>query len=331
MCNLHQKIKDGIGLECISWEDRTTNEKYVLAQKTKGYLQQAYGSMAEEWIKGFDAQVEYLLDKWKLTIQRQEENSRFGAIFYTVSAEYGDTVLKIIPYFCERMKNEIRCYQKLPYTTMCNMLDYETTVGAILLKYIPGENRQDVEPYLALLKQMREESRLVTAEDMEVTDYWIAWEQSVQYAKMSLESVSWNYQRFMLKCLAQCVKQINHAKQLSKYYVHGDAHVHNIVGDNPLVLIDPIGYKAPFGVEYARFLGTWYRENEIRTDELREMLMTLSTDAEDYRNNCLMLGMDVTFRACNTFSEGNTQSEIYDAIEWADRIWYSIQKILDAE
>ncbi len=306
-------------------------KKYELTQKTKDYLQQAYGSIAEAWIKVFDAHVDYLLDKWKLTIQSQEENSRFGAIFYTFSAEYGDTVLKIIPYFCERLKNEIRCYQKLPYTAMCNMLDYETTIGAILLEYIPGEKRQNVESYLALLKQMQVERHPVTAEDTEVTDYWAAWERSVQYAKMSLERVSWDYQKCMLECLDQCAKQLTYGKQLPKYYVHGDGHIHNIVGNNPLVLIDPIGYQAPFGVEYARFLGTWYRENKTGTDALREMMMLLSVDAEDYRDNCLMLAMDVTFRACNVFSEGNTQAEIYDAIEWANRIWHSIQEILDAE
>ena len=312
-------------------ENRETMKKYGLALETKSYLQQTYGNVAEEWIKNFDIHVEYLLNKWKLAVQCQEAHSKFGAIFYTFSAEHGDTVLKIIPHFCERMKNEIRCYQKLPYSAMCSMLDCEDTVGAILLKYIPGGKRQDAEPYLALLKQMQEERRLVADEDSEVTDYWTAWERSVQYAKMSLERISWNYQKCMLKCLDQCTRQLPHGKQLPKYYVHGDGHVHNIVGNNPLVLIDPIGYQAPFGVEYARFLGTWYRENETGTETLRKMLRMLSTDTEDYRDNCLMLAMDVTFRACNSFSEGNTQAEIYDAIKWANQIWHSIQEILDAE
>lgn len=306
-------------------------KKYSLTPKTKSYLQQTYGSIAEEWIKDFDAYVEYLLNNWKLTILYQEENSRFGAIFYTFSEAHGDTVLKIIPHFCDRMKNEIRCYQKLPYSAMCSMLDCEDTVGAILLKYIHGVKQLDAEPYLALLKQMQKERRLVTAEDTEVTDYWTAWEQSVQYAKMSLERISWNYQKCILKCLEQCAKQLPHGKQLPKYYVHGDSHVHNIVGSNPLVLIDPIGYQAPFGVEYARFLGTWCWENETQTDALRKMLRMLSTDTDDYRDNCLMLAMDVTFRACNSFSEGNARSEIHDAIKWANQIWHSIQEILYTE
>ena len=300
--------------------------KPQLPSKTKEYLTQVFDKQAKMWIEQFDKQVELLLDKWHLTIVGQEENSKFGAVFYTFSLEHGKTVLKMIPPFSKRMKQEIYCYQSLPYAEMCPMLEYDSDIGAILLQYFPGNKEQDLDDYLSLFQCMKKERRFVT-ENEEVTDYWSVWEESAACAIKGKQNLSAEYENLLTNCLEQSNKLMPYAKELPKYYVHGDAHVHNIVGNKELVLIDPIGYNAPFGIEYARFVGTWYRENLIETDELKEVLRSLSDNMQDYLHNCLMLALDVTFRMCNTFSEGNTQAEICDAIHWAWNVWQAIGMI----
>lgn len=54
----------------------------------------------------------------------------------------------------------------------------------------------------------------------------------------------------------------------TKYIIHGDMHRHNLlVLKNTIKAIDPIGYIAPYEIEYARYIGT---ELELLVDSCCE-------------------------------------------------------------
>lgn len=301
--------------------------KYYISERTCEYLWQSKGKKAGQWLENYDRYIEYLTKKWKIKIYDYEERSRFGAIYYCSSEKFGKVVLKIIPNFSERLYHEIICYNYLPYSAMCKMLDYDYSIGAILLKYIYGRSKNSLDFYKSLFDRMNFEKKLLKNDCLFGQNYWEIWLKSIEFAKTCMNKIDYLYREKLSNSITLSYQKIDDLKSGALYYIHGDAHWHNIVGNTAPVLIDPIGYQAPFEIEYARFIGTYVREKHLNTNELVNTIHYF-VENTDFQNMCYYLGIDVTLRACNTFLEGNSVAEILDAIDWADNIWTSITDVL---
>ena len=104
--------------------------------------------------------------------------------------------------------------------------------------------------------------------------------------------------------------------------IHGDAHAFNLLeeGDTCL-MIDPLGYVAPYAFEWARYLGTAMKEKNLPADYFRGIVQRLSGGNAPVEEVLRAFAIDTTLRACNTFIEGNTYQEICFAADWARRAW----------
>ena len=304
-------------------------EKHIsyISDGTISYLMQQFPSHAEKWLNDFPHAIERLTEKWQLTFKGHERNSRFGTIIYAESRVYGDVAVKIVPWFCPRLKSEIECYRSLPYREMCDLYEVDEELGAMLLKYVKEET--DATTNKALVFTSLFEQKKQALEE----DYPLLY----PYGEVLMDVLS-NAEKVIgekndpnLFVFLPSIQKAKDAYRLfeadEKYIIHGDAHEYNMLGsENKCVLIDPLGYIAPFAFEYARYLGTAMKENEMSDEAFLRLSEKVFATSSDFRKNLTAFAIDVTLRACNTFIEGNTYDEILFAGGWAKRAWEYLEK-----
>lgn len=290
-----------------------------LESATSNFLLRNYGDSALAWINSLDDIVKELSCQWNIQIVGQEPNSRFGCILYAKGIE-GDVVLKLVPPCCSRFQQEILCYQVLPYHNMVHLYSYDMIMGGFMMEKIENYPIQNLGVIAGLFHTMFEERTIARHENLQ--KYTDAFLFSINYAESIIKDKN-NI------CYNRLLPLINRAKLLysvfsknQEYVIHGDTHIHNILfNESDIYLIDPIGYIGPFEIEYARFIGTYIRENGILSSELLPLVEQISNNDWPIINILFALEFDVTMRTCNTFFEGNIDEEIVDAINWCENIW----------
>lgn len=285
-----------------------------------------YGNSAQQWIDNIDGTVQYLSKKWKINIRKNcDLKSKFG--FLMLGTTQGiEVVLKLIPPCCPRLEQEINCYSILPYHNMAELLRYDMEKGAFLLKKICCKPIENITMIADLFESMYKERVVATTEQLTIYKKAFCDSLSNAYCKI-IESNDKQLMHYLP--LIQKAKDV-YSKQQNEvsYLLHGDAHINNILYDGEeLILIDPIGYIGPFEIEYARFIGTFIRENDLYDMPLKNVIEKISRNNCSIDNIAAAIGYDVTMRACNTFCEGNTYEEIIDALKWAEKIWNLVDQI----
>lgn len=303
-------------------------EKYTsyISDGTISYLKQQFPAHADAWLDSLPEALRGLTDKWQLTFTGHERNSRFGTILYANSMRYGEVAVKIVPWFCPRLKSEIECYRALPYREMCPLLDVDENLGAMLLKYVKEDGSAGKEDVFSSLYAQRKPAS--------ENDYPLLY----PYEKV-LESVLSNAETVIreqndaallhfLPSIGKAQNAISLFANDEKYIIHGDAHEYNMLGSGSnCILIDPLGYIAPFAFEYARYLGTAMKETEMSNEDFFRLSEKVFGGKGDFTKNLTAFAVDVTLRACNTFIEGNTYEEILFAGTWAERAWTYLEKL----
>ena len=294
--------------------------KEFISPGTESYLNQQFPDSAPAWLLSLPEKISMLSGRWQIHFTGHETNSRFGCILYGKSGIYGDIALKIIPNFCPRLKSEILCYELLPYREMCSLLDADTEVGALLLRYVhasassPSDKEKVFSSLAAQKKPFDAQCGLPMYEDV-LTEVLENAERIIYASKDR------NLEIFNDSILKAKESMLLFARD-KKYIIHGDAHEHNmIVGENGCVLIDPLGYIAPFEFEYARYLGTAMKRCALPDEAFYELLRRVLPSGEDGLKCLTAFAIDTTLRASNTFIEGNTYDEILFGGEWAKRAW----------
>ena len=299
-----------------------------ISEGTVSYLKQQFPSHADEWLSALPDALKRLVDKWQLTFTGHESNSRFGTILYAQSQEHGEVAVKIVPWFCPRLKSEIECYRALPYREMCRLYDVDEELGAMLLKYVRQEKNDTIDKALAFSALYEQKKRASEA------DYPLLY----PYREVLMDVLS-NAERVICTTgdekLSVYLPSIQKARNAycdfendEKYIIHGDAHEYNMLGsENGCILIDPLGYIAPFAFEYARYLGTAMKETEMPAEAFFSLSERVFSGKGDFKKNLTAFAIDVTLRACNTFIEGNTYDEILFAGSWAKRAWAYLERL----
>lgn len=304
------------------------NHLSFISDGTISYLKQQFPAYADAWLNELDVSLKHLMDKWQLTFTGHERNSRFGTILYAGSKLYGDVAVKIVPWFCPRLKSEIECYRALPYKEMCRLYDVDEELGAMLLKYVEETDRENCDKALVFDSLYRQRKPAVQEDYPLLYPYSEVLEDVLANAKKVIKASGDEKLFAFLPSIEKAQNAISLFENDEKYIIHGDAHEYNMLGSKDgCVLIDPLGYIAPFAFEYARYLGTAMKENEMQNDDFFRLSEKVFSGKGDFRKNLTAFSIDVTLRACNTFIEGNTYEEILFAGSWAKRAWAYLENM----
>lgn len=300
---------------------RMTYHDYI-SDATLQYLMQQYPEHTPGWLETFHSEVNRLESLWGVTVEGYERASRFGTILYGRSEQFGPVAMKIVPWFSPRLQGEVYCYRHLPYQEMCPLYAVDEKLGAMLLKYVPATDASPARKE-ATLSALYDQRRLATAED----------EKHVCRYENVLADVSANARGEIARTgdpgYAHLTLSIDRAEKAmaafadsERYLIHGDAHAFNLLEEGEgCLMIDPLGYVAPFAFEWARYLGTAIKEADMPAEDVRALALRLSGGHAPLATVLHAFAIDTTLRACNTFIEGNTYEEICFAANWAARAW----------
>ncbi len=294
---------------------------HYISAGTMQYLLQQYPEHTPEWLAAFEGEVHRLEDTWRLTITGYEDKSRFGTILYGKSETYGDAAVKIIPWFSPRMKGETYCYRRLPYQQLCPLYAVDDALGAMLLRYVEPAPASDAHKERTI-RSLYAQRRLADAQDVVMPRYQDVLSGVAENAKIEIARRMDGEIAAMSEPIERAMQAIHAFDGEPLYALHGDAHGFNLLeeGDG-CVLIDPLGYRAPFVFEWARYLGTAMKETAIPDADFHAIAQRLSDGNAPLNTVLRAFAIDTTLRACNTFIEGNTRDEICFAAQWARRAW----------
>ena len=294
-----------------------------ISQATLHYLMQRYPAYTPEWLKNFEGEVRRLEKKWGVTVEGHERDSRFGTILYGQSQVYGPVAVKIVPWFSPRLMGEVYCYQHLPYKEMCPLYAVDEKLGAMLLKYVTVPECADPEKKEAAIAALYPQRRIATQEDLQHVPHYE--DVLSEVSAIALENIARTgdagYAHLALS-VQRAADAMAAFRDSERCLIHGDAHAFNLLEEGAsCLLIDPLGYVAPFAFEWARYLGTAMKEEELPADVFLGMAGRISGGNAPMEEVLRAFAIDTTLRACNTFIEGNTYQEICHSADWARRAW----------
>ena len=296
----------------------------LISENTVCYLQQQFPEETPDWLRSFDGEVERIVQKWHLTVSGHEKSARFGTILYGASEDFGDVAVKIVPAFSPRLNTEIFCYRQLPYREMCPLYDVDERLGAMLLRYVsPSSGSNSVSCRESVFRHLYEE-RKIASETVSKTlpRYENVLSEVLTHARAVISASNDEKLNAFLPSIARSEESVFLLDRLERYIIHGDAHEYNMLMDGEnCVLIDPLGYVAPFEIEYARYLGTAMKFTRMSPEAFASLLKRILPEEADLRATLTAFAIDTTLRGCNTFIEGNTYDEICFGADWAARAW----------
>ena len=207
---------------------------------------------------------------------------------------------------------EVYCYQHLPYKEMCPLYAVDEKLGAMLLKYIPAAENVDPACKEAALASLYAQRRIATAKDEKNVSRYEAVLGEV--SAIALENIARTgdagYAHLALP-IQRAAEAMAAFRDSERCLIHGDAHAFNLLEEgSSCLMIDPLGYVAPFAFEWARYLGTAIKAADVPVDEFCAMVQRLSQDRIPLEDVLAAFAIDTTLRACNTFIEGNTRGNL---------------------
>ncbi len=299
-----------------------SNQAFI-SEATLQYLMQQYPEHTPGWLENFQGEVRRLEDMWGVKVEGFERESRFGTILYGQSEKYGKVAVKIVPWFSPRLLGEVYCYRHLPYKEMCPLYAVDEKLGAMLLKYVPAVETADPARKEAAIAALYAQRRAATAEDAAHVPHYedVLAEVSANALREIARTGDAGYAHLALS-IERAEKAMAQFAKSERCLIHGDAHAFNLLeeGDSCL-MIDPLGYIAPFAFEWARYLGTAMKEKPLPADYFRSLVLRLTANNAPLEEALRAFAIDTTLRACNTFIEGNTYQEICYSADWARRAW----------
>lgn len=294
-----------------------------ISDATLQYLMQQYPAHTPGWLESFAGEVNRLEEMWGVQVEGYERDSRFGTILYGPSERFGRVAVKVVPWFSPRLQGEVYCYRHLPYQEMCPLYAVDDKLGAMLLKYVPVNADADPAKKEAAIAALYAQRRLATAEDEQhVPHYEDVLAEVSAIARGEIARTGDPGYAHLAQSIARAERAMADFAGRERCLIHGDAHAFNLLeeGDKCL-MIDPLGYIAPFAFEWARYLGTAMKEKDLPAEEFRAMILRLTQQNAPLEEALRAFAIDTTLRACNTFIEGNTHAEICFAADWARRAW----------
>lgn len=274
--------------------------------RLKNYLVKYYPKEAREWVNTLKSEIPSLLKKWQIDEYKVIKTSHFGIIFIAHSIKYGKCVLKIIPPFIGRYKQECSCYRSLNASFMCELLDFDDSCSALLMEYCYDADEPDEKTIVSFFDKVLH-GAVNKYSDIDASGFHNY--SDILHKKLSENAFDYENKRIMHYVNEAAELYDDTFKEQDSVLIHGDLHSYNIMSkNNQLVAIDPIGYIAPIEIDIARFIGTELTDrNGNITENYRLLLEQFSAiaDPERLKRACFI---DIVFRLHNSLFE----NENYD-------------------
>ena len=294
-----------------------------ISDATLQYLLQQYPAHTPGWLESFEGEVHRLEELWGVQVKGHERNSRFGTILYGTTERYGDVAVKIVPWFSPRLMSEVYCYHHLPYREMCPLYAVDEKLGAMLLKYVPPTDSAPSPRKEAAIAALYAQRRIAGDGDEALPLYEDVLGEVTAIAKAEIDRTGDPGYAHLAVSADKALEKMRAFDGGERCIIHGDAHAFNLLEEGEgCLMIDPLGYRAPFAFEWARYLGSAMKETAMPDEDFRALALRLSQGNAPLEEVLRAVAIDTTLRACNTFIEGNTHAEICFAADWADRAWH---------
>ena len=232
-----------------------------------------------QWEKVLDQHLDELFNKWGMMNCVVNGDGYSGLVIEGTSHIYGQVVMKIYaPFIKERFLKEITVLKGLKNYHQAPLLDYDIEKNAMLLqRVIPGDYidfKEDKDIIKDMFIDM--EKNKTKASSVENSD--------VLKDVLELTENEWkttsqiDYHKELMTYLMEQMRKIYHDEFINDdfYVLHGDAYFKNSLrGNDEVVIIDPVGYNAPFIFEYMPFFTyeiLWHSENKDYAKKYNELI-----------------------------------------------------------
>ncbi len=208
-----------------------------------------------EWARTLDADVEYLLAKWDITDYTLHPASNFGLVFEASSERFGAVIIKVIPPFTGRYEREKFTLETLSSDITAKLIDSDDERYAMLLKrIIPGDYTAfSKHRYLleGLFRRICSSMKMAPEGGIDtcIQDYVVELEDKYRMA------LTVGYKKAFCRQLLESALLKYRGLPSERFLIHGDISGNNaLIENDDIKLIDPLGYYAPFVMEFSRFI-----------------------------------------------------------------------------
>lgn len=239
------------------------------------FLMRLYPEQTDAWLGKIAAGFARLEEKWGLQSFIPSQTSRYGLVLFAKSSKFGEVVVKFIPDMVDRYETEIDSYRELSSEYMCEFLDKDDELRALLLKKITPAKYADFNDNILLTEFFeRVDKTLRPISTVAHPENFLKYSDDLRQKLKDIDTVPY--------CRSQIQEHLETAIKMYDLYFadaprflcHGDLHTFNIIlGKDGYVAVDPIGLIAPRELEFVRFI-----RNDIlniKTFGMRERLSLL--------------------------------------------------------
>ena len=296
------------------------------------YLEAVYPRETPYWTSSIEKNLNRLVDKWILSGLSLHQSSHFGLIINARSSLYGDTIIKMIPPFISRYTREKHSYIKLEPvygSLLCKLFDWDDDASALCLeRLVPGKIPEYSTERKNILNFFRSLS-VAEKKHFTVSDgIFPSYREELGKKKLSSQV------DYRPDCVSEHLKRavnlydhyFGHSTQL---FMHGDLHAYNLLIDKySIKAIDPIGYYAPNGFEYVRFIGTELVEGQVLSENQLNSCISDFCEFVNAEELIAALYIDVVFRMHNTFNENADRILTMKWLSLLDLIFHEYKMLL---
>ena len=203
-------------------------------ERLREYIEKNFPSDAIEWFNNLDNTIAILQNKWQFGDYTAYERSHFGVVLFSNSDTYGKVVIKIVPPFINRFNRELSTYKIYSDKVMCPILDYDTSLCALLLKQADGGEYIDFMSSAFDREQVRLLFNKVTDNfkyDV-VGEYFTYYEKDLKDKLNALSDLTYKGE-IISQYVIRAVELYDQCFANDKIcLIHGDLHRYNIIYDN---------------------------------------------------------------------------------------------------
>ena len=260
-------------------QKKIETHKNDTALKIYSKMRQINRIATREWEKVLDDHIEQLFSKWGIMNWSINGDGYSGLVIEGMSHIYGNVVLKIYaPFIKERFKKEITVLKGLTNYHQAQLLDYDEEKNAMLLtRVIPGDYIDFYDDKFIIknlfIDMENNKKRADTVENSDVLKDVLELTESEWKRTSKID-----YHHELMSYLMDMMRKIYDEEFIHDpfYVLHGDAYFKNALrGNHEVVVIDPVGYNAPFIFEYMPFFTyeiLWHSDHKQYAKKYNELI-----------------------------------------------------------
>lgn len=306
-----------------------TNKEFFITEGIRKFILRIYPKETELWINNIFSFYKELENQYghikNITLS---QTSRFGIVMFLEMNNNEEIIVKMIPEFLERYKNEKNAYLNLSNKYMCELINFNDENNALFMpKLYPIQgNIFENNKVLTNFFERVFENPTEYIDDLKNKHFKRFYE---NLKNLNLEIPTSKYKNEILKNINNSIKLYDKYFSKSKLYlIHGDLRKDNILRkDNMLFAIDPIGYIAPKVFETSRFIIDDIYTNRDIFDENSRLKILVEYFSKWFNKKDLIISTYIflSMIAYNSIFENEDESETKDYLDLLNKIYKKIE------